>query len=152
MTTTLRSLSLVGLVIVAIAIFSFQSSTEQTRLGKTRYYIEKPNDCTLKVMMDQDQEKSWSVFGTDEADGKCTITIDKKYHERKSKVKVSTYFNEDILGHNISISEYPYGKFLYRTAEVEDNGSFLYFECTGKDKTSLEKFFAILKSLSYKAK
>jgi hypothetical protein len=128
------------------------SKSVHTRLGKTRYYIEKPESFIIKAMMEQDQESTYSTFSEDQNVGRCTITIDKKYHERKSKVKVATYFNDDVLGHNISIQEYSDGKSFIRKGELENNGEFIYFECFGKSKEMLEKFYLVAKSLSYKSK
>jgi hypothetical protein len=140
------------LLVCSVILFSFQSDSTETRLGKTHYYIQKPADCIVKAMMEQKQESSYSIFTDVGSVDKCTITIDEEHHERKSKVRVASYFNDDILGHNISIEEYSNGKSLIRTGEVENNDEFIYFECYGKTKEILEKYFNVVKSLSYKEK
>jgi hypothetical protein len=141
------------LVISGMMLLSFiDDSATETRLGKTHYYIQKPSDCIVKPMMEQKQESSYAVFTEIGSVDKCTITIDQEHHEHKSKVKVATYFNDDILGHNISIEEYSNGKSFIRTGEIEDNEGFIYFECYGKTKEILEKYFNVVKSLTYKEK
>ncbi|HET6989746.1 MAG TPA: hypothetical protein VFJ43_00405 [Bacteroidia bacterium] len=153
MRSALKLFSFTALIVSGSVLSSFQdNSTTTTRLGKTHYYIDKPGDCIVKPMMEQKQESSYSVFTDVSSADKCTITIDKEHHERKSKVKIATYFNDDILGHNISIEEYSNGKQFIRTGEIEDNGGFLYFECYGKTKEILEKYYNVVKSLSYKEK
>jgi hypothetical protein len=139
------------LMIIGINLSSFQNTaTIHARLGTSKYYIDKPSDCIENVEMEKDYENYYEIYPKNHIGGVSSFVFDKTYHSRKTEKTGETNFTDIILDKSVSVQEYKNGDYINRDIEFAVNGEFIWLECSAKTKEDIEKYYAVLKSLSLK--
>ena len=126
--------------------------TMRARLGKTSFYVQKPEDCIENVLQESSVEKVFIISPRNkqysEFSGNCIIAIDNRYIQRISVQKDETSFRDSIMGRSVTVKEYHKGGEIIRETEFNMNGSFFYFHCSGYSEAELEKYYAVALSFS----
>ena len=139
------------LMIIGISLSSFQNTaTIHARLGTSKYYIDKPVDCIENVEMEKDYENYYEIYPKNHNSGVSRFVFDKTYQSRKTVKTGEINFTDIILDKSVSVQEYKNGDYINRDIEFVINGEFIWLECSAKTKEELEKYYSILKSLSFK--
>ncbi len=133
----------------------------RARLGKTIFYVQKPQDCIENELSNFSNEINFIIQGrTNPANtlyGSCSICIEQTYYSRLKLQSGETTFRDTILGRAVTVKQYSKfidlknvakGTQIVREFELATNGSFFWVNCTGYSNFEINKFYNVARSLS----